>query len=210
MQVPPFVPELRDGVPAITETGDCAPTAALLPLIEALIDRFQYDRKRNSLLLPAFHQRPVFRGEDEGCSSPVGEVRFDLEKKVIPRPGWRILVLFCHATRRAPVIARRPGPQSITALGDGFADHPWLKKGAFAVTISAYIEPDTPAGVCVPRDAGSLRPPKMEMVKRPPNAEVTVFCPLVSPARHVLPHENVTLGRAAECTIPDQGSLPLA
>ncbi|MEO8216311.1 MAG: SpoIIE family protein phosphatase [Acidobacteriota bacterium] len=42
----------------------------------------------------------------------------------------------------------------------------------------------------------------MDVAKRPPNAELTVFCPLVSPARHVLPHENITLGRAAECTIP--------
>ncbi|HUF18430.1 MAG TPA: SpoIIE family protein phosphatase [Thermoanaerobaculia bacterium] len=38
--------------------------------------------------------------------------------------------------------------------------------------------------------------------KRPASAEVTVFTPMLSPARHSLDDSPVTLGRAAECTIP--------
>lgn len=41
----------------------------------------------------------------------------------------------------------------------------------------------------------------MEAHKRP-NAEVTIFSPMISPSRLRLTDETVTIGRAAECTIP--------
>jgi serine phosphatase RsbU (regulator of sigma subunit)/pSer/pThr/pTyr-binding forkhead associated (FHA) protein len=40
------------------------------------------------------------------------------------------------------------------------------------------------------------------MQTAPPNAEVTVYSPLFSPFRHPLQEANVSIGRAAECTIP--------
>lgn len=42
----------------------------------------------------------------------------------------------------------------------------------------------------------------MDLTKQPPSAEVTVFTPMVSPAKHALANDTITLGRAAECTIP--------
>jgi len=41
----------------------------------------------------------------------------------------------------------------------------------------------------------------MEAQKRP-NAEVTIFSPMISPSRLPLSEETITIGRAAECTIP--------
>jgi len=41
----------------------------------------------------------------------------------------------------------------------------------------------------------------MEAHKRP-NAEVTIFSPMISPSRLALSEETITIGRAAECTIP--------